>query len=213
MKKIFAALMLIAAFAVSVPAAAQLKFGIVGGLNLTKLSTSGNNFSSDNRAGWYIGPKIEFTVPIVNLSIDGAVEYSQRQMNIGNDESGLAKNEQYKSIEIPINVRYTLGLGQMLGVYVATGPQFGFNVGNKNFVGMLTDTDSNSESIRMKDAAVSWNVGVGVTVLSHLQVGVGYNFMLNKTGERIITNLTGAEIQGTRALRTNSWQVQAAYLF
>lgn len=211
MKKIFAALMLIAAFAVSVPAAAQLKFGIVGGLNLTKLSTSGNNFSSDNRAGWYIGPKIEFTVPIVNLSIDGAVEYSQRQMNIGNDESGLAKNEQYKSIEIPINVRYTLGLGQMLGVYVATGPQFGFNVGNKNFVGMLTG--SNSESIRMKDAAVSWNVGVGVTVLSHLQVGVGYNFMLNKTGERIITNLTGAEIQGTRALRTNSWQVQAAYLF
>lgn len=213
MKKIFAALMLIAAFAVSVPAAAQLKFGIVGGLNLTKLSTSGNNFSSDNRAGWYIGPKIEFTVPIVNLSIDGAVEYSQRQMNIGYDESGLAKNEQYKSIEIPINVRYTLGLGQMLGVYVATGPQFGFNVGNKNFVGMLTGTDSNSESIRMKDAAVSWNVGVGVTVLSHLQVGVGYNFMLNKTGERIITNLTGAEIQGTRALRTNSWQVQAAYLF
>lgn len=213
MKKIFAALMLIAAFAVSVPAAAQLKFGIVGGLNLTKLSTSGNNFSSDNRAGWYIGPKIEFTVPIVNLSIDGALEYSQRQMNIGYDESGLAKNEQYKSIEIPINVRYTLGLGQMLGVYVATGPQFGFNVGNKNFVGMLTGTDSNSESIRMKDAAVSWNVGVGVTVLSHLQVGVGYNFMLNKTGERIITNLTGAEIQGTRALRTNSWQVQAAYLF
>lgn len=209
MKKIFAALMLIAAFAVSVPAAAQLKFGIVGGLNLTKLSTSGNNFSSDNRAGWYIGPKIEFTVPIVNLSIDGAVEYSQRQMNIGYD--GASTNEQYKSIEIPINVRYTLGLGQMLGVYVATGPQFGFNVGNKNFVGMLTG--SSSESIRMKDAAVSWNVGVGVTVLSHLQVGVGYNFMLNKTGERIITNLTGAEIQGTRALRTNSWQVQAAYLF
>lgn len=209
MKKIFAALMLIAAFAVSVPAAAQLKFGIVGGLNLTKLSTSGNNFSSDNRAGWYIGPKIEFTVPIVNLSIDGAVEYSQRQMNIGYD--GASTNEQYKSIEIPINVRYTLGLGQMLGVYVATGPQFGFNVGNKNFVGMLTG--SSSESIRMKDAAVSWNVGVGLTVLSHLQVGVGYNFMLNKTGERIITNLTGAEIQGTRALRTNSWQVQAAYLF
>lgn len=209
MKKIFAALMLIAAFAVSVPAAAQLKFGIVGGLNLTKLSTSGNNFSSDNRAGWYIGPKIEFTVPIVNLSIDGAVEYSQRQMNIGYD--GASTNEQYKSIEIPINVRYTLGLGQMLGVYVATGPQFGFNVGNKNYLGILTG--SSSESIRMKDAAVSWNVGVGVTVLSHLQVGVGYNFMLNKTGERIITNLTGAEIQGTRALRTNSWQVQAAYLF
>lgn len=209
MKKIFAALMLIAAFAVSVPAAAQLKFGIVGGLNLTKLSTSGNNFSSDNRAGWYIGPKIEFTVPIVNLSIDGAVEYSQRQMNLGYDETST--NKQYKSIEIPINVRYTLGLGQMLGVYVATGPQFGFNVGNKNYLGMLTG--SSSESIRMKDAAVSWNVGVGVTVLSHLQVGVGYNFMLNKTGERIITNLTGAEIQGTRALRTNSWQVQAAYLF
>lgn len=211
MKKIFAALMLLAAFAVSVPASAQLKFGIVGGLNLTKLSTSGNNFSSDNRAGWYIGPKVEFTIPVVNLSIDGALEYSQRQMNIGNDATEQATNEQYKSIEIPINVRYTLGLGQLLGVYVSTGPQFGFNVGNKNYLGMITSVGN--ESLKMKDAQVSWNVGVGVTILSHLQVGAGYNFMLNKTGERIITDLTNGQIQGTRALRTNSWQIQAAYMF
>ena len=82
---------------VSLPAAAQLKFGIVGGLNLTKLSTKGNNFSSDNRAGWYIGPKVEFTLPIVNLSVDAALEYSQRQMNIGNDEINANRNRNYKS--------------------------------------------------------------------------------------------------------------------
>ena len=211
MKKIIATLLLMAAWTVSLPAAAQLKFGIVGGLNLTKLSTKGNNFSSDNRAGWYIGPKVEFTLPIVNLSVDAALEYSQRQMNIGNDEINANRNRNYKSIEIPLNVRYTLGLGQMLGVYIATGPQFGFNVGNKNFVGLLTP--NGSESISMENAQVSWNIGVGVTVLSHLQVGAGYNFMLNKTGKRYIVDPNDNEIVDSHALRTNSWQVQAAYLF
>ena len=57
LKKIFLALTLLLGFAWATPASAELKFGVVGGLNLSKMSFSGSDkglLSSDNRCGWYI---------------------------------------------------------------------------------------------------------------------------------------------------------------
>ena len=52
---------------------------------------------------------------------------------------------------------------------------------------------------------VSWNVGAGVKLLGHFELGVGYNIMLGKYAKTY-----GA---GTYSFRYNTFQVQAAYLF
>lgn len=198
MKKLFLALTLLLTFAWATPASAELKFGVVGGLNLSKMSFSGGDkglLSSDNRCGWYIGPKAQFTLPLIGLGLDASIQYSQRRLN--SSEYEFSDSQTYKSIEVPINVRYTIGLSSLVSIYGATGPQFGFNCDKSLFRDM---------DISVKDANVTWNVGVGLTLLNHLQVGAGYNFGIGKWAE-------SKDPDVDLSAKANTWQVQVAYLF
>lgn len=56
----------------------------------------------------------EITIPIVGLGVDGALLFSQR---------GKGDVKQIGA-EVPINLKYTIGLGSLLGVYFAAGPDF-----------------------------------------------------------------------------------------
>lgn len=183
-------------------ASAQLKFGLVAGMNMSKLSfDNGKYFDSDNRAGWYVGPKVWFNIPIVGLGVNASAQYSQRRMNVksGDGEDAVSDSKNLNTIEIPINVRYTLGLGSIASVYAETGPQFGFNVGNKTV----------SEVAKFKSSNVTWNVGIGARVLGHLEAGVGYNIALSNFGELVPDQLRGTK----NDFKSNTWQVQVAYLF
>lgn len=207
MKKLFTLIVLVAATYFAVPANAQLKFGIKGGLNITDMSLSNDVFETSNRTGFFIGPTIKFTLPIVGLGIDASALYDQREgeVNVEADDNTLVSTRlKQKSINIPINLRYDIGLGSLAAVYLAAGPQFGFNVGDKN-QSLYKDV----AEWRLKTSNFSVNVGAGVMLLGHLQVGANYNIVCGKTGE--ITVLDGAEsvLRG----RSNTWQISAAYYF
>lgn len=186
MKKIISLLMLAVCLAVAVPAQAQLKFGVKGGLNLSKLDVSYSDLSgvSDNTTGFFIGPMAEFTLPVVGLGVDGALMYSQR----GKD----AYKEQ--GVEIPLNLKYTIGLGSTLGVYVAAGPDFFFNFKDVDLTG-----------VDKKDAQVGLNLGAGVKLLGHLQAGFTYQIPLGNSFE--LANLSDA------GAKTKTWQILVAYTF
>lgn len=189
MKKLFTLIVLVAATYFAVPANAQLKFGIKGGLNITDMSLSKDVFETSNRTGFFIGPTIKFTLPIVGLGIDASALYDQREgeVNVTGDNNTIVSTKlKQKSINIPINLRYDIGLGSLAAVYLAAGPQFGFNVGDKN--------QSLYEDVvnwRLSSSNFSVNVGAGVMLLSHLQIGANYNIVCGKTGE--ITVLDGAK--------------------
>lgn len=207
MKKLFTLIVLVAATYFAVPANAQLKFGIKGGLNITDMSLSNDVFETSNRTGFFIGPTIKFTLPIVGLGIDASALYDQREgeVNVEADDNTLVSTRlKQKSINIPINLRYDIGLGSLAAVYLAAGPQFGFNVGDKN-QSLYKDV----AEWRLNTSNFSVNVGAGVMLLGHLQVGTNYNIVCGKTGE--ITVLDGAEsvLRG----RSNTWQISAAYYF
>ena len=207
MKKLFTLIVLVAATYFAVPANAQLKFGIKGGLNITDMSLSNDVFETSNRTGFFIGPTIKFTLPIVGLGIDASALYDQREgeVNVEADDNTLVSTRlKQKSINIPINLRYDIGLGSRAAVYLAAGPQFGFNVGDKN-QSLYKDV----AEWRLNTSNFSVNVGAGVMLLGHLQVGANYNIVCGKTGE--ITVLDGAEsvLRG----RSNTWQISAAYYF
>ena len=207
MKKLFTLIVLVAATYFAVPANAQLKFGIKGGLNITDMSLSNDVFETSNRTGFLIGPTIKFTLPIVGLGIDASALYDQREgeVNVEADDNTLVSTRlKQKSINIPINLRYDIGLGSLAAVYLAAGPQFGFNVGDKN-QSLYKDV----AEWRLNTSNFSVNVGAGVMLLGHLQVGANYNIVCGKTGE--ITVLDGAEsvLRG----RSNTWQISAAYYF
>ena len=63
-------------------AQAQIKFGLKGGLNVTDMSLSRKVFDADNQAGFFIGPTVKFTLPVMGLGIDAAALYDQRQAKV-----------------------------------------------------------------------------------------------------------------------------------
>ena len=194
MKKLLSTLMVIACLALAIPAQAQIKFGVKAGLNVSKLHLSKETLSSDNRDGFFIGPTAEFTLPLLGLGIDGSVLYNQ--FGVDSEEGTSTK----KSIEIPINLRWTVGFSSLVGAYVAVGPQFGFNVGDRWF----------DEVCEFKKNTTSFNVGAGLKLLGHLQVGANYNFALKDNGK-----IHDGDIEdlATIGFKQNTWQVSVAYLF
>ena len=54
------------------PAGAQepLKFGVKAGLNVTDMKFNSDVFDKTNQAGWFIGPTVKFTLPVVGLGMD-----------------------------------------------------------------------------------------------------------------------------------------------
>lgn len=177
------------------PAQAQLKFGVKGGLNITSLSLSKDIVNSDNRTGFFIGPMAEFTLPIVGLGVDAAVLYSQSRAQMNNGNDAIADN--LKSLEVPINLKWTFGLGSLASGFIAAGPQFGWNVGHSTFY---------EEVIQLKNNFTTFNVGVGAKFLRHFQAGVNYNFSLGKVGE-----VLGDE--ELLKIKRKTWQISVAYLF
>lgn len=200
MKKILT-IVAIACIAFAIPAQAQVKFGLKGGLNLTNLSVDGINNAFSNKSGFYIGPTVKFTLPVVGLSIDGAALYDQRNAKI----KGTDETIKLQSIQIPVNVRYGVGLSSVVNVFAFAGPQFGFNIGDKSKI--LSEMAGWS----LKSSNISGNVGIGATVFSKLQITANYNFQLSKSGEVEYINENGDLTTGK--MKFNSWQLGLGYYF
>ncbi|MBP3669182.1 MAG: porin family protein [Bacteroides sp.] len=195
MKKIFSVLMVAVALMMAAPAQAQLiKFGVKGGLNMSKI-----DWGKENSTGFFIGPMAEITLPIIGLGIDGALMYSQKT-NLsyeyaGNDVSSVDLKEQ--GIEIPINLKYSFGLGSLLGVYLAAGPDFFYNF-----------KDIDATAFKAKKSQVAINLGAGVKLLKKLQVGITYQIPMGDSFE-----WEDAVAKVANGTKTKTWQVSAAYIF
>ena len=199
MKKIFAVVLLAVAFAM--PSKPQFSWGIQAGLNMSNISVKD---AADNagtavksRTGFFVGPTVKFTLPLVGLGIDASALYDQRE--------GKAGDETIKSqsIQIPINVRYGFGLGSVAEVFAFAGPQFGFKLSG--------DKDFGAAEWTLKSSNLSANIGIGATVLSKLQAKLNYNIALGKTGE-VDATVAGVTKEISSA-KFNAWQVSLAWFF
>lgn len=186
MKRFFSVFLIAACcMFVAMPSQAQLfKWGIKGGVNMAKLDLEGIKFG--NTTGFFIGPMAEVTIPIVGLGVDAALLYSQR----GADEW------KQQGLEVPVNLKYTIGLGSTLGLFVAAGPDFFFN---------FKDIKWDDYVASKKTAQVGLNIGAGLKLIKHLQIGVNYQIPLGNTFDlKELSNAGG---------KTKTWQVSLAYMF
>ena len=195
MKKVLSVLMVAVALMMAVPAQAQLiKFGVKGGMDFTELDTNVKTLDAvaESSTGFFIGPMAEVTLPILGLGVDGALMYSQRG-------SGEVKQE---GLEIPVNLKWSFGLGSMLGAYLAAGPDFFFNF-----------NDTSHEYMKMEEAQVSINLGAGLKLLKKLQVGLTYQIPIQDS--HYLTNISlapDAKASDVGAAQ-KTWQVSLAYIF
>ena len=192
MKKNVILLLIMLFSVIAVPVQAQLQWGIKGGANVSKVSFNKNLFKSDNMGGFFIGPMAEFTIPIIGLGIDASLLYNQR--GVKSEENNFKQS----GLDIPVNLKYTIGLGSLLGVFIAAGPDFFFNF--KGDDGL----------VEKRKALLGVNVGAGLKLLKHLQLGVNYNIPLGKSGDVSVREGVNAVLD---KYKTKTWQISAAYMF
>lgn len=185
---------------IDMPSKAEVNFGIRGGYNITNLT---GGFTQDNKSGFYVGPTVKFTVPIVGLSLDASALYDQRGVKINDSDESL----KLQSINIPINIRYGLGLSSLVNVFAFAGPQFGFNLSSdKAFIDM-----GSVSGWTFRSSNFSLNFGIGATVMKHVEIKANYNLALGRTA-----NLTYADGLGnviSADTKYNAWQIGACYWF
>ena len=207
MKKIFMLLAMIVTMTAANNASAQIKFGLKGGVNVTDMSLNSNVFDASNRTGFFVGPTIKVQLTLVGLGIDASALYDQREAKIKVGNTTTKETLRSQAINVPINLRYGWGLSSMANIFLFAGPQFGFNVGDKD----QKITESSTWSV--KNSNFSLNFGAGVTLLSHLQLTANYNVVCGKTSDATITEgieqLTNKEVRS----RANAWQIALAYYF
>ena len=122
------------------------------------------------------------------MGVDASLLFAQRGIKVseGNDDITVKQN----GIDIPVNLKYTIGLGSLAGIYLAAGPDFYFDFEKKS-------------GIDKKKAEVGINVGAGPRLVSLMQVGANYNIPLGDT----------ADIDTGGSYKTKTWQVSVAYIF
>lgn len=162
---------------------AELRFGIKAGVNVNHITNMAKDFDN-NRAGWTAGFMTEFKVPLIGLCFDASLMYQHLNNDIDN------KN----FIDIPINIKYKFGLpvvGRFLAPYIFTGPDFAFQLKKNDYT---------------KTFQTAWNIGLGLELLRHLQIGASYGLGMNN-----ILKSSGAA--NNMNVKNNYWNITAAYLF
>lgn len=198
-----------------------INWGIKAGLNVNHLSFNKDFgetlFDKSNSVGWEGGLMAEFDVPVIKgLCFDASLMYArmnnstnasyeiQADPNGNNPTSSIESfngdNVGKNFLMIPINIKYKFEiavLADKLSPYIFTGPEFGFKL-DKNTM----------ENIKTRTCQVAWNIGVGVQLINHLQIGASYGFGINNIAEHVFRTQ-----QDDVNVKNNYWTVSAAWLF
>lgn len=216
------------AMGVSMASAKPINLGVKAGMNVNKLSLDKDLGSSENSCGWTAGVMAEFTVPIIGIGCDLSLMYSRMNNSskvhyngkipssagsiLGSTSAAVAADNAdlygKNFIEIPLNIKYKLSLPLVASIvkpYAFTGPNFAFRLG-KSVKDQIRELESRS-------CQIAWNVGLGVELFNHVQVGASYAFGINnvvKTINKVAdTTVNPTDIKA----RNNYWTVTAAYVF
>lgn len=172
-----------------------VRFGVEGGLNVNKMSFSKELLSSENRCGFFVGPKMYVKIPLVGLGADAAVLYSlngasKEELNEAGDVVVNSKNLSY--FEIPVNLRYDVSFLKIAGAYVATGPQYNI---------ALNSMDALQDVRMTRRSSWGWNVGAGLKLWDKLQLGVSYTIPISGLNSGTFGEVIGNAKQKTVKVR------------
>ena len=189
---------------------AQFDFGVKAGINLPEnptLDIKELKSTLKGNTGWFVGPTAKFIIPVIGLGFEANVLYSQANVDI-EDQSILTQ-----SIEVPLFLRYELSLpavSKFIEPFIAIGPQFGWNIGDKTFT-LNNIAEIAGTEYKAKDSNISLNLGLGLILFNHLQIHGNYNLALEKSAD-----ITGSILNISKELaeiKSNTWQISLAYIF
>ena len=153
---------------------AQPRFGVKAEVGINKPSLSKEVYSVENMNTFKIGPTVEFMLPVMDFGIDASLLYSNEKMKVKDfkaDKSLTEVSSHY--IDVPVNLKYKMGIISPLKVYLAAGPYAQFKVAGDEFkLDVITD------KVEEKKFQAWINLGLGADVINRVQVGFNYRLKL-----------------------------------
>ena len=182
MRRILLLIVIMALSPIVLVNAQSFRWGLKGGISVTDVEKRNEGL------GWFIGPMLDVSLPLVGFSADVSALYYQVEYN------KYDKDFTDKYIEMPLNIKWSFLQSGMLKPYLSLGPQ-------------LTYLMEFSDGEYANHWAASFNVGAGVRLFRHFQVGINYNLPLGRTIEQF---MIGSSPQPLK--RKGVW-MSLAYLF
>ena len=184
----------------AVPAQAKLRVGPRVGIDVSSLHFNKELFDKENRVGFTAGLQLDLSLPL-GFGFDGSVMYARRSIDASNAETVIKAKRDY--INVPINIKWGLSIPAINKVflpYIFTGPDFAF----------LASKTGINDAWKSHKVDVSWNVGVGIELVKHLQVSATYGLGMTKLGHTLgMTSSPNSDIEG----KNNNWTITADWIF
>lgn len=170
MKKLTLSLAIVLAttFFASAQVLPSFQFGIKGGVNLSKFSTSGT-FDSGNRAGYLAG--FWARIGAAGLNLQPEIYYTSKIATISN--SSAENTVTLNSIDVPVLAGLKFGaLG--VGGRLTTGPVASFIINKDQSFGSAAGSIA---TLNFKNQAYAWQFGAGLDIMK-LSVDLRYELGL-----------------------------------
>ena len=215
MKKIVLLIVIFCTFSVFYTSAKSFSFGVKGGVTLSSLSFKGDfakNFNSENRAGFFVGPMANVSMPL-GFNLDAAIMYANDKVRYENQKGGVTDTRHI--IDVPVNLKWQISAAKIIGVYFAAGPDFAFNLNKcddiEEFIKSSLDKDGEDSSLlknNTKTVSIGIGVGAGLVLFDHLNLGFNYIFPID-----YLYKYTYGETDLEFTSKAKRWQISAAYIF
>lgn len=183
---------------------AQLRFGLRGEVGINKPSFTKNLYSVENMNDFKVGPTIEFMLPVVDFGIEGSVLYSNKKMNVKKvSDKTTVEDISSHSIDIPVNLKYKIGLISPVKVFLAAGPYANFWLSGDDFKDAAF-----MNKVEAKKFEAGINLGAGLEVIR--RVAVGFNYRMKLTDDYSVDEPDFKDVFNQKA---GFWSVTAALYF
>lgn len=181
--------------AVAMPTTAQVRLGFKAGTTVNEMRLSRNVANRDNSMGYTGGLTLDFKVPFIGLGVEVGAMYSHRNSHLADDDQVYKRHY----IDIPVHVNYHLEVpvaAKILVPYAFSGPNFS-----------LLFKEDEASTMENSKTTMSWDIGAGVELFSHLRLSASYGIGLTKSLEMVNEDATKS------GSKDNCWTVSATYLF
>ncbi|MBO4819922.1 MAG: porin family protein [Prevotella sp.] len=212
MRKTILTTLLVAGLTIATTAHAQvLKLGVKGGINYTHIKYTNGELAHKDRSGFFVGPTLKLALPTLPIGFDISALYDEREFETGEEVQGefnikiSPMKVKLKQVTIPVNLRFTFGNSKTLALYLFGGPQFGFNINDKD---PLKDQ---ARTWTYEDSNFSVNLGAGILLVNAVQVSFNYNIDCGKSGEMTVDD--AYQTARKHESKANAWQLGAAIYF
>lgn len=211
---------------------ANAQLGIRGGVNMANEPQSFNSqsisqsFQSNNLTGYKIGLVYEMNPKNSGFGFEVGALFTQSGSTFKMDSSSVVNSiikgyHEINYLEVPLNLRFRIGLGGLAGIFGTAGIFGGYTFSGK------TTFESDTPNTTQEDAFdkfmdridYGYSYGFGVEILRKIQVGANWNKGLQKRDasksllDKIKTesNETVPNLESKSSL--NSFTVSLTYLF